>query len=317
MKLKRLLPALCSVLLTLDAGAQDSPLKPVQLVVGAPPGGASDRLARVLAEKLSERWKQSVIVENKPGRNQVVATEAVAKSQPDASLIGLMVSSTLATNPLMAPNLPYDPVRDIAPVSEIVRFDVALYAHPSFPASTIPELIALGKSEPGKVVAPTMSALLALGLLDVMAGTKTSYVAMKSSAPPWAELMAGNISLNVDPLLPGLLEQVRNGKLKLLATLGAEPSELAPDAPRMSRVVPGYDVIGSFGLVVRGGTPKETVRRIRDDCAEVLKLPDVAERLRGMGLRPVASTPEAYEAFLAAEMKKWAPVVRAAGVKLE
>jgi tripartite-type tricarboxylate transporter receptor subunit TctC len=321
MVLARLL-ALCLAVLGAAASApalaQGFPNKPVRLIVPFPPGGATDALARLMAERLAERWKQPVVIENKPGANTTLGTDVVAKSAPDGHVLGIVTGSH-AINPLLTSKLPYDTAKDLTGVSLLTRFHMALYAHPSFAANTPAELVALARKEPGKVAyaAATTQSYLGMALLDMMAGTKTTYVPYKGSAQAATDLLGGHTLLMIDPVLASTLEHVKSGKLKLIGTLGAKPSELTPGVPVFASVVPGYDFSGVFGLVARGGTPPELIQRIRDEFVAVMALPEVAERIRSIGQEAVGSTPDEYNAYIAAETKKWEPVVKATGAKLD
>jgi tripartite-type tricarboxylate transporter receptor subunit TctC len=315
----RLLALLFAACVAAPAWAQPAfPSKPVRIVVPFPPGGATDALARLMADKLAEKWKQPVVVENKPGANTSLGTDVVAKSAPDGHVLGFVTGSHVI-NPLLTSKLPYDTQKDLTGVSLLTRFHMALYAHPSFGANTPAELIALAKKEPGKVAygSATTQSYLGMAMLDMMAGTKMSYVPYKGSAQAATDVLGGHTLLMIDPVLASTLEHVKNGKLKLIGTLGAQPAELAPNAPAFGTVVPGYDFSGVFGLVARGGTPAELVRRIRDDVAAVMALPEVAERVRTIGQEAVVSTPDEYNAYIVAETKKWEPVVKATGAKLD
>jgi tripartite-type tricarboxylate transporter receptor subunit TctC len=315
----RLLALLFAACVAAPAWAQPAfPSKPVRIVVPFPPGGATDALARLMADKLAEKWKQPVVVENKPGANTSLGTDVVAKSAPDGHVLGFVTGSHVI-NPLLTSKLPYDTQKDLTGVSLLTRFHMALYAHPSFGANTPAELIALAKKEPGKVAygSATTQSYLGMAMLDMMAGTKMSYVPYKGSAQAATDVLGGHTLLMIDPVLASTLEHVKNGKLKLIGTLGAQPAELTPNAPAFGTVVPGYDFSGVFGLVARGGTPAELVRRIRDDVAAVMALPEVAERVRTIGQEAVVSTPDEYNAYIVAETKKWEPVVKATGAKLD
>jgi len=258
------------------------------------------------------------VVENKPGANTTLGTDVVAKSAPDGHVLGFVTGSHVI-NPLLSSKLPYDTAKDLTGVTLLTRFHMALYAHPSLPANTPAELIALAKKEPGKVAyaSATTQSYLGMALLDMMAGTKMAYVPYKGSAQAATDLLGGHTLLMIDPVLASTLEHVKNGKLKLIATMGAKPSELTPGTPVFASAVPGYDFSGVFGLVARGGTPNELVRRIRDDIAAVMALPEVAERVRSIGQEAVVSTPDEYNAYIVAETKKWEPVVKATGAKLD
>ena len=299
------------------AQAQNFPSHVVRLIVPFPPGGATDALARNMAEKLSERWKQPVVIENKPGANTTLGTDVVAKSPPDGHTLGLVTGSHV-TNPLLTSKLPYDTLKDLTGVMLLTRFQMALYAHPSFPANTPAELIELARKEPGRLSygSATTQSYLGMELLNAMAGTRMQYVAYKGSAQALTDLLGGHIPLIIDPVLQSTVEHAKQGKIKLIATLGAQPSELTPGVPIMATAVPGYEFSAAFGLVARGGTPPELVRRIRDDFAAVLALPELAERVRAIGQEAVASTPEEYNAYIQAEIRKWEPVVKATGARL-
>jgi tripartite-type tricarboxylate transporter receptor subunit TctC len=313
--------ALCAALLPLTAAiAQPAefPSRAVRLVVPFPPGGATDALARQIAEKLSVQWKQPVLVENKPGANSMLGTDVVAKAPADGHTLGIVTGSHVI-NPLLTSKMPYDTLKDLTGVMLLTGFQLALYAHPSFPASTPAELVALAKKEPGKVAyaSATTQTYLAMERLNAMAGTKMQYVPYKGSAQALTDLLGGHTQLMVDPVLQSTVDHAKNGKLKLIAVLGTQPSPLTPGVPLMSTAVPGYEFSGAFGLVARAGTPPALLRRIRDDFANVLKQPEVAARVRDIGQETIASTPEEYNAYILAEMKKWEPVVKSTGAKLD
>jgi tripartite-type tricarboxylate transporter receptor subunit TctC len=292
------------------------PTKPVRLIVPFPPGGATDALARLMGEKLAERWKQPVVIENRPGANTTLGTDVVAKSAPDGHTLGIVTGSHVI-NPLLSDKLPYDTLKDLAGVMALTRFHMALYAHPSFPANTPAELLALAKREKVAYASATTQSYLGMELLASMAGVKLEYVPYKGSAQATTDLIGGHVKLMIDPVLPTTLENVKTGKIKLIGTMGSKPSELTPGVPAFGTLVKGYDFTGVFGLVARGGTPAELVTHIRDDVAAVMKLPDVAERIRSIGQEAIASTPAEYDAYIRSEMKTWAPVVKATGAKLD
>ncbi len=300
------------------AWAQAFPDRPVRLIVPFPPGGATDALARLMGDKLAERWKQPVLVENRPGANTALGTDVVAKSKPDGHVLGIVTGSHV-TNPLLSSKLPYDTLKDLTGVMALTRFHMALYAHPSLPANTPAELIALAKRNPGKVAyaSATTQSYLGMALLEMKTGVKMQYVPYKGSAQAINDLIGGHTLLMVDPVLQSTLEHVKSGKLKLIGTLGATPAELTPGVPLFSSVAPGYDFSGVFGLVARSGTPPALVSRIREDFAAVMKLPEVAERIQSIGQEPLATGPDEYNAYIRNEMKKWEPVVQATGARLE
>ncbi len=303
------------------AGAQslavEFPTRSVKLIVPFPPGGSTDALARQMAEHLTARWKQPVVVENKPGANTTLGTDVVAKATPDGHTLGIVTGSHVI-NPLLTSKLPYDTQKDLAPVMLLTRLQMAVYAHPSFPANTPAEMMSLAKA-PGKVAyaSATTATYLGMELLNSMAGTTMQYIPYKGSAQALADLLGGHIQVMADPIAQGPLEHARAGRLKLIGILGTSPSPLAPSAPMFSSVVSGYDFSSAFGLVTRAGTPPDVVRRIRNEFAAVMNLQEVVARIREIGQEPIASTPEAYDAYIAAELRKWEPVVKATGARLD
>ncbi|UUX94498.1 tripartite tricarboxylate transporter substrate binding protein [Aquabacterium sp. J223] len=301
----------------LPARAQGGyPSKPVRIVVPFPPGGATDALVRLLAERLGQRWNQTVLVENKPGANTTLGTDVVAKSAPDGHVLGVVTGSH-NINPLLTQKLPYDTLKDLVGVMAITRSQMAIYAHPSLPASTPAEFIALAKKQKVAYGSATTQSFLGMELLSSMAGVKMEYVPYKGSAQAMNDLMGGHLMVMIDPVLQSTVEHVKNGRMKLIGTLGARPGELTPQTPTFASVVPGYDFSATFGLITRAGTPPEVVRRIRDEFAAVMATPEVTERIRAFGQEVVASTPEAYQAYIVDEMRKWEPVVKATGAKLD
>jgi tripartite-type tricarboxylate transporter receptor subunit TctC len=299
------------------AMAADFPTKTVRLVVPFPPGGATDALARLMAEKLSDKWKQPVIVENKPGANTAIGTDVVAKSAPDGHVLGIVTGSHV-TNPLLGAKLPYDTLKDLTGVMMLTRFHMGIYAHPSLPANTPAELIELAKQKPPLAyAAATTQSYLGMSLLTTMTKSPMEYVAYKGSAQAINDVLGGHIKLMIDPVLHSTLQHVQSGKLKLIGTLSTKPADLTPNTPAFGRLVPGYDFSGVFGLVARAGTPPALVRQIRQDFASVMQQPEVAERIRSIGQETIASTPEEYNAYILEEMKKWAPVVQATGAKMD
>ena len=297
--------------------AQAYPSKTVRWIVPFPPGGATDALARLMADKLSAAWKQPVVVENKPGANTAIGTNEVAKSAPDGHVLGMVTISHIV-NPLLGANLPYDTLKDLIGITELTRFHMALYAHPSLAANTPAELVALARKDPGKFAygSATTASYLGMELLNMMGGMKMEYIPYKGSAQALTDLLTGRISLMIDPVLERTLQHVKLGKLKIVGTMGTQRSEITPELPVMQDAVPGYSFYGMFGLVAQGATPPELVRRIRNDVAAVMKLPEVGERIRQIGQEPVGSSVEEFNASIRNEMKKWEPVVKATGAKL-
>ncbi len=300
-----------------SAVAADYPNKTVRLIVPFPPGGATDALARLMAEKLSEKWKQPVVVENKPGANTAIGTDIVAKSAPDGHVIGIVTGSHV-TNPLLGAKLPYDTLKDLTGIMMLTRFQMGIYAHPSLPANTPTELIELAKQKPPLTyAAATTQSYLGMSLLNSMTSTTMEYVAYKGSAQAINDVLGGHIKLMIDPVLHSTLQHVQAGKLKLIGTLGSKSADLTPNSPIFGKSVNGYDFTGVFGLIARGGTSPALVRQIRNDFATVMQMPEVADRIRSIGQESIASTPEEYNTYILDEIKKWTPVIQATGAKLD
>jgi tripartite-type tricarboxylate transporter receptor subunit TctC len=230
-----------------------------------------------------------------------------------------MVTVSHIINPLLGANLPYDTLKDLTGVTQLTEFHMALYAHRSVAAVTPAQLVALAKKDPGKLQygSATTASYLGMEMMNMMAGMKMEYIPYKGSAPALSDLLAGRLALMIDPVLDSTLQHVKEGKIKIIGTMGKRRAELTPDAPLMGDAVPGFTFTAMFGLVAQGGTAPELARRIRDDVVAVMKLPEVGARIRQIGQEPVGSTPEEYNALIRAEMKRWEPVVKATGAKLE
>ncbi len=315
---RSVLVALFCALAAMPAGAQSFPSKVVHWVVPFPAGGATDALARLMADRLAAKWKYPVIVDNRAGANTSIGTDAVAKSAPDGHVLGMVTVSHII-NPLLGANLPYDTLKDLTGVTELTEFHMALYAHRAVPADTPAQLVTLARKEAGKLQygSATTASYLGMELMNMMGGMKMEYIPYKGSAPALSDLLAGRLALMIDPVLDSTLQHVKEGKIKIIGTMGTRRAELTPDSPLMADAVPGFTFTGMFGLIARGGTPSELVLRIRDDVVAVMKLPEVGARIRQIGQEPVGSTPEEYNALIRAEMIRWEPVVKATGAKLE
>ena len=300
------------------AATEPFPGKMVRIVVPFPPGGSTDALARHIAEKLALRWKRPVVVENRPGANTILGTDVVAKSAADGHTLGIVAGSH-SINPFLTSKLPYDTLKDLTGVTMLTRFQMALYAAPNFPAGNPRELMDLARRMDGKLAygSATTQSYLAMELLNHMAKTSMQYVPYKGSAQAMSDLLGGHVQLLIDPVVPGAVEFARQGKLKIIAGLGTTPSVLTPSVPTIGSAVPGYDFSGVFGVIARHGTPAALLQHIRDEIAAVLRLPDVDERIRTIGQEPVGSTPAEYNQYILAEMRKWEPVIKATGARID
>jgi len=301
------------------ACAQDYPRGVVRLIVPFPPGGPTDIVGRVMAQKLGEVWGSGVIVENKPGAGTSIGTDAVAKSAPDGQTIGMVITAYMI-NPSLQAKLPFDTLKDLTNVTQLVTQHVVLVANPALPFNTVAELVAYAKQNPGKLTYASpgtgTSAHLAGELLKNEAGIDMVHAPYKGSGPAQADLVAGRVDLMMD-VYHSAKPQVEAGKLKVIALAAPKrPAGLA-QYPVIAETVPAVSVTSLFGFVVPAATPRTIVNRIYADSAKVLAMPDVRERLAGLGLEVVGSTPEQFDAFVRAEIAKWAKVIRDNNIKAD
>jgi tripartite-type tricarboxylate transporter receptor subunit TctC len=303
---------------TAPAQAQDFPKGPVKVIIPFPPGGPTDTVGRILAKNLQDAWGQTVLIDYKPGAGTAIGVDAVAKSAPDGHTIG-MVNSSLAVNPTLRKQMPYDTVKDLSGVTQLFDMQLAIVAKPDAPFNTLPELIAYAKKNPGKLNYGTPGAgsttHLGAELLQREAGFTMQHVGMKGSAPAHTELMGGRLDLVVDPFL-SILPYVKAGKMKMIATMG-DQRVAGHDYPTVAETIPGFNVGALLGFVVPAGTPKAVVRKIQVDTAKALASPEVQQRAREYGLKVVASTPEQFDAFIAREMQRWGKIVTEAKIQSE
>jgi tripartite-type tricarboxylate transporter receptor subunit TctC len=292
----------------------------VRIVVAFPAGGGTDIVARLLAPRLTEAWGQQVIVDNRAGASGVIGTELAARSPADGYTLFLGTLGNLAVNPHLYPKMTIDPVRDFAPVTQVVAVHFVMVANPALPARSVAELIALAKSRPGQInyssSGPGGAPHLAGELFKSMATVDLVHVAYKGSAPSFQDLLGGQVSLTCDSLVQAL-PYIRDGRLIALAVLGATRSPLLPEVPTVGETLPGYELTNWFGLVAPAATPRATVARIHDDVVKVLRDPGVAERLSGMGATAIGNEPGEFGAAMRADSEKWGKLIREAHIKAE
>ena len=293
------------------AGAE-YPDKPIKIIVPYAPGGGADLLARVVGQQLSERLKQPVVVENQGGASNTIGMGAVKRSEPDGYTLGL-ATPVFVVAPLGMKSRPYDPLVDFAPVGMIGFTPLVLVVHPSVPAKSLQEFIALGKSKPGSLNFASLGAFttqgLAATLFDQMAGIDAVGVPYKGSAPGVTDLLAGNVQFMFNAL-PSMLRHVQAGKLRALAVSGAKRSADLPNVPTIKDTVPGYEVTTWYSFVAPKDTPKEVVARLNREMIDILKKPDILKQLHDHGVEPDAMSPDELGKFFHAEFDKWAKVAR-------
>ena len=300
--------------------AQAYPTKPVKLVIPFPPGAATDILGRLLAQKLTEAWGQSVVVDNTAGAGGILGAEISAKSPADGYTIFMGHIGTHGANPALFSKLPYDPVKDFAPVSLLVTIPNLVAVHPALPVNSMRELIDLAKSRPGtlNVASPGVgtSAHLNIALFKSLTGTDLTHVPFKGSVAAMQAIVGGEVQAAFDTVT-SIMPQARAGKLRVLAVSSKERSPLAPDAPPLNDAVPGFDVSTWFAFFVPAGTPKAVIDRIHGDTVRALQSKDTAERLQGFGMNIVGGSPEQLAAHVASEIARWGKVVKEANIRIE
>jgi tripartite-type tricarboxylate transporter receptor subunit TctC len=301
--------------------AQSYPSKPIRILVGFTPGGASDMTSRILGQKLNDYFGQPVIIDNRAGASGAIAARIVAKSAPDGHTLLSGATSILAINPGLSANLDYDPVRDFAPVSQTVSMPQLLVVHPSVRATTLPELIALAKAKPGELNYSSSgtgsSSHLAMELLKFMADLNLVHVPFKGSGQSMPALLAGQVQLIFDPM-PTSLPHVRTGKLRALAISTARRSPVIAELPTVSESgVPGYASSLWYGVLLPAGTPPAIVARLHQAVVDILKTPEVAERFSALGADPQASTPAEFGRYIREELAKWGKLIKSAGIRAE
>lgn len=319
MKIRVLLFAICGVLAfsVHSQGVDNYPSKPVRFVVGFPPGGANDIIARLVGAKLQERLGQSFVVENKPGANAIIATEFVARSAPDGYTLLIGASGAMTFNPGLYEKLPYDPVRDFAPVTMIGSFPLVLTANPALGVSTVNELIVLAKGKPGVLNygAGSTPFQLAAELFKMQTGTDMKHVPYKGSAATVTALLGGEVGLTfVDS--PPVVANIKAGKLRGLAVTSAKRASFLPDLPTMIEAgVADFEVVLWTSLFAPAGTPPAVVRRLQGEIAKIVRIPEIHERMTAMGIDPIGGTPEELAVQLKSDLDRWTRVAKSAGVK--
>ena len=309
-------------LMTAWAWAQGAyPQKTVRLIVPFPPGGGNDVIARVVAQKLTDKWGQTVVVENRAGANGIVGLQALIQAPADGYTLAVGAAGPMAVNPSLYAKLPYDPLKDFAPITNLVNFPLLLVTHPSVPAKTTRELVALAKAKPGQLTYASPgsgnSGHLAGELFNSMAGVQIVHIPYKGQGPAQTDLMAGQVNMLYSSI-PSVINQVKSGQLTAIAVGSAKRLASIPDVPTISESgVPGYEAYSWVGLVAPAQTPPDIVRKIHRDVSEILKQRDVADKLNQQGALPIGDTPEEFTQYIRDEIAKWGKVVREANIKLD
>jgi tripartite-type tricarboxylate transporter receptor subunit TctC len=301
------------------ATAQAYPTRPVRWIIGFPAGGGADTVARIVGPWLSERLGQQVIVENRPGASSNIAVQAVVNSPPDGYTL-LFYGASALVNSITFANLPFVLPRDIAPVSGLVAYPMVLVAHPSAPAGTVAELIAYAKANPGKITMASFgsgsASHLAGELFKMMAGINLVHVPYRGGAPMVTDLVGGQVQVGFDVMVTSL-PHIRSGALRALGVAGKDRFNMLPDVPAIAETVAGYEAGTWAGVGVPRGTPPEIIARLNREISAGLENPSIRTRLAEIGTLPMILTATEFGTFIAAEVEKWAKVVKFAGIKAE
>ncbi len=313
----RVAAAALAVLAPAIAAAQAFPSKPVKMIVPFAAGGTTDVVARLLAQKLTESWGQTVIVENKAGAGGNIGADSVAKSPADGYTILMTSGSIVTANQYIYKNLTYDPAKDLVPITNLAAGPLLVAVHPSVPAKDIKEFIAYAKANPKKInfgsAGVGTQTHLAGESFAHAAGVDLVHVPYKGESAALTDLIGGQIQM-VAPNLGGAIQHIKEGKIRALAVTSKDRASQVPDIPALSELIPGYEGAGWFGLVAPAGTPREVIDRIYRDSAKILQSEDFKARLAQIGMYPVANTPAEFGAAIREESSRWAKVVKDRGL---
>jgi len=293
------------------------PVKPVRVLVPSAPGGSTDILSRLVAQHLTEVWRSQFVVENRAGASGTIAMDLVAKSRPDGYTLVMGYVGTLSVNPSIFPKLPYDPMRDFAPLSLVALVPNLLAVHPSVPARNVRELIALARARPGQLnygsAGTGSNSHLSVEYLKQLTGTDIAQISYKGAGQTMIDLLGGHIALTIVGV-PPLLPHVKAGRLRALGVSTRERVAALPDVPTIAESgVPAYDVTQWYGLLAPAGTPPELVQKLNAEIVRFVQQPDTAARMSGEGAIPRTNTPEAFQELIRNDMVRWAKVIQAAG----
>ena len=323
MTLLKLKTLICGFLVFLSASAfsAEYPSKPIHLIVPFPPGGPADILARIIGPRLSQSLGQPIIIENRPGAGGNIASEYVAKAKPDGYNLVLGFVGTHAINSSLYANMPYDNVKDFAPVTPIASVSIMLVVHPSIPASSIGQLIEQAKLNPGKLTYGSPGngtpQHLAGELFETMANVDMVHVPYKGAVPALTDLLGGHLSM-IFSSLPPALPHVNNGKLRGIAVTSLARTPIAPSIPTISESgLKGFEVVNWYGVLAPARTPKNIISRLNTEIVKIMNMPEVVKMLSEQGAVSMTSTPEQFGSFIKDETSKWAKLVKFSGARID
>ena len=318
--MKRFFVALTMCFLYTVAQGQSWPQRPVRIVVGFPPGGGIDVVARLLAVQMTQSLGQQVIVDNRPGANGILAVDLVSKANPDGHTVFIGTTGNLSVNPVLVKNLPFNMDRDFTPVMQTSSVPFLIYMHPKVPAKSLDELVAYIKANSGKINYYSSGAgslpHLSGELLNSVANIKGIHVPYKGSAPGFNDLMGGQVQYGFDAVPIGL-QHVKSGRIKVAATTGPKRLSFLPDVPAANESIKGFEVVNWYGVIAPSGTPAAVVAKLHTELAKAMNHAETREKLIAQGTDPVDSNPKAFGAFMKAESAKWAGVIKTANIRAE
>jgi tripartite-type tricarboxylate transporter receptor subunit TctC len=303
------------------AWAQGYPSRPVRVIVQYPPGGTPDIYGRIMSAELSKLWGQSVVVENRTGAGGAIGTEYAARAAPDGYTLLFASDAPITITPSLYTKLPYDPVRDFAPIINIAQGPFTMLVNPSVPANNLTELIALIRSQPGKMSYASSGSggqqHLSMELVRTMAGgLDIVHIPYKGFGQGLVDVLAGQVPIIFGGITASI-SIVRGGKLKGIGVTSPTRVKALPEVPAIAETLPGFDILAWYGFLAPAGTPREIVRKIHADALSIVKRPDFQERLIRDGIEPVANTPEEFAEQIRTDLAKWAKIVKAAGARIE
>jgi tripartite-type tricarboxylate transporter receptor subunit TctC len=296
------------------------PTKPIRFISPFAPGGSTSTVARLIGQKMTESWGHNVIIDNRPGGNTIIGTDALAKSPPDGYTI-ILTTNTHIINPSLFPKLPYDPIKDFAPVGNVYSSEFVLVINPAVPASNLQELIALAKAKPGQLNYATTGAggsgHLANEMLAMLAGIKTQHIPYKGAGPAMVDLIGGQVQMFINNPLT-VIPHISSGRMKAIAVTGEARIPALPQVPTFTEAgLPGLDIRPWFCVLAPAGTPRAIINKLSTEIARIIAMPDVQDYLAKQGMNPFSSTPEQLAALMKNDMAKWAKVIKTANIKLE
>lgn len=324
--LRPLLAGLIACAVLGDAVAQQAPeriypSKPIRLIVTFPPGGSTDITARALAAKMSERLGEQVLIDNRPGAGGNIGLDIVAKAPPDGYTIGVGAAGALAVNVSLYPKMPFDPVRDFAPIGMVAMIPFVLVAHPSVAAANLGELLAMAKAKPGSLSLAHggngTAMHLSAELLKQTAGIDLTLIPYKGSGPAATDVVANQVPLAI-PDIPASLAFIKSGRLKALGVTSSKRSAALPEVPTFAEAgVAGYESIGWFGMVAPAGTPAAVINRLNAELQSALNDPETRRRIIASGAEPMSGTPAEFRSMIESEIVKWAKVIKVSGARID